>query len=80
MQSIPYQEMIGSLMYAAISTCPDIMYAVQTLSQHLEDPGPAHWTAAKRVLRYLKGTVHHGLTYHWKESDKIIPLGHSDAD
>ena len=56
MQKVPYREAIGSLMYAAIGTRPDITYAVTALSQYLQDPGRAHWEQAKRVIRYLKGT------------------------
>jgi hypothetical protein len=37
-----YQSMIGGLMYATICTCPDIVYAVMTLSQYLSNPGPEH--------------------------------------
>ena len=56
MEKVPYREAIGSLMYAAIGTRPDITFAVTALSQYLQDPGRAHWEQAKRVIRYLKGT------------------------
>ena len=46
-----YRSAIGSLMYAAIGTRPDISFAVQHLSQFMSNPGPAHWTAVKRVTR-----------------------------
>jgi hypothetical protein len=75
-----YRELIGSLMYAAISTRPEIMYPVQALSQHLVDPGETHWIAAKRVLRYLKGTMNSTLTYSWSDKARVAPLGHSDTD
>jgi len=58
-----YAAAIGSLMYAAIATRPDIAYAVQTLSQFTSNPSTAHWTAIKHVLRYLSGTRDHALTY-----------------
>ena len=58
-----YQNIIGSLMYAAITTRPDISFAVQTLSQFNMNPGPVHLTAAKCVLCYLKGTKHLGIKY-----------------
>jgi hypothetical protein len=63
MQKIPYREVIGSLMYAAIGTRPDITYAVTALSQYLQNPGRPHWEQAKRVIRYLKGTRDHELKY-----------------
>ena len=50
-------------MYAAIGTRPDIAYAVHTLAKFTRSPQPKHWTAIKRVLRYLKGTRTHTLSY-----------------
>ena len=51
-----YATAIGSLLYAAMGTRPDIAYAVHRLAQFTRSPQPKHWTAVKRVLRYLKGT------------------------
>lgn len=75
---IPYQAVVGSLMYAAIGTRPDIAFAVQTLSQFNSAHTAAHWTAAKHVLRYLKGTRTLSITYG-KTRDFVIK-GYSDAD
>jgi hypothetical protein len=47
MRDIPYQRAIGSLMYAATSTHPDIAFTVATLSQFMRNPGKAHWEASK---------------------------------
>ena len=66
MKKIPYQEAIGSLMYAAIATCPDIAFTVSTLSQFLNNLGELHWDMVKRVLRYLSGTKHHELSFRSK--------------
>ena len=60
---LPYRELVGSLMYAASGTRPDIAVAVMALCKYLGDPGAQHWTAAVRVLRYLAGTPDLGLTY-----------------
>lgn len=60
---VPYRELMGSLMYLAVSTRPDIAFAVSYLSQFNEDHDTTHWTAAKRVLRYLKGTLDLGLSF-----------------
>jgi transposase InsO family protein len=62
MQDVPYQRGIGSLMYAATSTRPDIAFAVAILSQFMRNPGRTHWEAAKHVMRYLKGSADLGLT------------------
>jgi hypothetical protein len=63
-----YQQIVGSLNYASISTRPDITYAVHILSLHLKNPGPNHLTAAKVVLRYLKGTKDVGLIFDGQQS------------
>ena len=62
MQNVPYQRAIGSLMYAATSTRPDIAFAVAILSQFMRNPGHTHWEAVKDVIRYLKGTADFQLT------------------
>lgn len=54
--AFPYRKLVGLLMYIAIGTRPDIALAVQKLSQYLDGFTLDHWAAAKRVLRYLKGT------------------------
>jgi hypothetical protein len=51
---------VGSLMYLT-NTRPDICFVVNTLSQHLEQPRQVHLVATKHILRYLKGTLDHGL-------------------
>ena len=58
-----YQSMLGSLMYAAIGTHPDIMYAIHCLSQFSITPGLAHLTALKHVYCYLNGMRDLGITF-----------------
>ncbi|GBE90151.1 hypothetical protein SCP_1801750 [Sparassis crispa] len=77
MKNIPYREAIGSLMYAALGTRPDIAYAVTALSQFMKNPGRPHWEAAKRVFRYLAGTRERWLTFG-ETTDGVE--GFSDAD
>lgn len=62
-RSFPYRELIGSLMYVTVCTRLDIAHAVGRLSQFNDRHGSMHWTAAKRVLRYLKGTSNLSLVY-----------------
>ena len=52
-----YQAVVGSLMYTALATGPDILYAVTALSRYNSRPFTRHMTAAKRVLQYLKSTA-----------------------
>lgn len=64
MARTPYAQLVGSLNYLSCCTRPDIAYAVTVLSRYSGE-GKAHkkhWEAAKRVLRYLKGTPTHGVT------------------
>lgn len=63
MKKIPYREAIGSLMYAAVGTRPDIAFAVSTLAQFSHNPGWPHWEAVKCVFRYLLGTKKLSLCY-----------------
>jgi hypothetical protein len=77
MKKVPYREAIGSLMYAAVATRPDISFAVSALLQFLENPGQLHWEAVKRVLRYLSGTKDHALTYG---NERHELLGFTDTD
>ena len=58
----PYRQLVGALQYCTL-TRPEIAYSVNQLCQHLHNPSTTHWTAAKRVLRYLTGSSDHGLQY-----------------
>ena len=73
-----YQSLIGSLMYLATCTRPDITFAVGMLARFCSKPNQSHWTAAKRVLRYLKSTCNYGIMFRKDESS--MPIGFSDAD
>jgi hypothetical protein len=58
-----YQEMVGTLMYSAVSCRPDIAHAVQKLSQAMQAPTQQDVLAAKRVFRYLAGAKDIGLIF-----------------
>ena len=64
-------------MYLAVATRPDIAHVVSALSQYNDRHTETHWSAAKRVLRYLQGTATHGLLYV-KDDEEI--KGFVDAD
>jgi hypothetical protein len=53
---IPYRSLVGSLMYLAVGTRPDISFAVARLCQFLDCYRRTHWNAAIHVVHYLKGT------------------------
>lgn len=58
-----YRMMVGSLMYASISTRPDITHAVGQAARHMQQPKQSHMVAAKRIFRYLSGARDHCLKY-----------------
>jgi hypothetical protein len=58
-----YQSLIGSLIFLAIWTRPDIAYAVNTLARYMTKPTQTLITAAKRVFKYLKGTMDLGIMF-----------------
>ena len=72
-----YREMIGSLMYLAVMTRPDISFAVSSLSQYLDAPRSTHLVAVKRIFCYLIGTKRLKLVLGGKIPDVV---GFSDAD
>jgi hypothetical protein len=72
-----YGSLIGSLLYLAVCTRPDIAQAVGALSRHTAHPTTVHWQAAKGIVRYLAGTSDLGITF--KGTDTSV-LGYTDAD
>ncbi|OWR48976.1 putative Copia protein [Danaus plexippus plexippus] len=74
----PYQQMIGSLMYLAVLTRPDIAFAVSFLSQFNNSYTKQHCSYVKRILRYLKLTKHYGLKFS-ADGNSVIE-GFVDAD
>jgi len=58
--STEYRRVIGALQYLGL-TRPDIAFAVNRLSQFMHKPTACHWTAAKRIIRYLKQTMFPGI-------------------
>lgn len=75
--SAPYRQAVGCLMFAAVVSRPDIMFAVSLVSRFVTDPKPIHWTAVKRIFRYLKGTMSEGIVYGGDKEDLIA---FSDSD
>lgn len=58
-----YQSAIGCLLYAARATCSDIAQAIGTLYQFCSKLNKSHWSAIKRVMRYLRETTDAVLVY-----------------
>lgn len=64
-------------MYAMMCTRPDICYDVCLVSRYQYNPGRRHWSAVKRILRYLKGTTDYFLCY---QGNDLTLMGYADAD
>ena len=77
MSKVPYASAIESSMYAMLCTRSDICFAVGKVSYYQSNPGPSHWKAVKRILRYLRGTIDHALCY---QGGDLRLTGYSDAD
>ena len=65
-------------MYLTATRPPDIMHVVSLVSRYMESPTEVHLHAAKRILRYLSGTIDYGLFY--KRGVKSGLFGFSDSD
>ena len=72
-----YRSFIGALQYCTL-TRPDISFVVNKLCQFMHHPTDAHWLAMKRLFRYLKGTLHYGITLHY--SLDISLSAYTDVD
>ena len=67
-----YRSIVGSLMYLAGATRPDVCFAVNLLSRYVANPGKAHWRALIHLLRYLRGTMDLGVDFCGHSSQGII--------
>ncbi|XP_017982353.1 PREDICTED: uncharacterized mitochondrial protein AtMg00810-like [Theobroma cacao] len=72
-----YRKLIGSLQYLSLTRL-DITYAINKLSQFMHSLTLTHWSSLKRILRYLKGTIHHGLHLNKQSSLKIYAFNDFD--
>lgn len=72
-----YRSIVGSLQYLSL-TRPDLAFAFNKVCQYMSHPTEDHWSAVKRILRYLKHTIHHGLLLHRTTTFSLQAF--SDAD
>uniref|UniRef100_A0AAV1U342 Polyprotein n=1 Tax=Peronospora matthiolae TaxID=2874970 RepID=A0AAV1U342_9STRA len=74
----PYRELVGVLMYIATCTRPDIAHAVGEVAKFFERYDKSHWTAAKRILKYLKTTQDLSIVFSGINKGELI--GFADAN
>jgi histone deacetylase 1/2 len=72
-----YRSIVGALQYATI-TRPDLSFAVNKVSQYMHAPTENHWSAVKRILRYIRGSINLGLFFHSSSTNTLH--AYSDAD
>lgn len=72
-----YKSIVGALQYATV-TRPEISFLVNKVCQYMHQPLENHWKCVKRILRYLKGTLQHGLVI--RNSANLALTGFCDAD
>ncbi|XP_070005273.1 secreted RxLR effector protein 161-like [Nicotiana sylvestris] len=72
-----YRGIIGSLLYLTASR-PDIVFSVGLCARFQSNPKESHLKAAKRILRYLKGTQN--LVLYYQSGDNFNLIGYADAD
>lgn len=77
--NFPYAQIIGSLQFAALTTRPDIAYAVNNAAQFKNHPTSANCNAVRRILKYLRGTADYRIPLGGQH-DSFILTAYADAD
>jgi hypothetical protein len=77
--STNYKQLVGSLMYL-LATRPDLAFSVCLVARFMERPTEMHVAGVKRILRYLKGTIDHGILYKKSVNDELQLKGWTDSD
>ncbi|GKB17034.1 ribonuclease H-like domain-containing protein [Tanacetum coccineum] len=72
-----YRSLAGALQYLTF-TRPDIFYVVQQVCLFMHDPREPHFSALKRILRYVRGTLYYGLQLYSSSTSSLV--AYSDAD
>ncbi|WVZ12067.1 hypothetical protein V8G54_016597 [Vigna mungo] len=80
MESVPFSNGIGSIMYGMVCTRPDVAHGVSVLSQFMVNPGPTHWEALKWMLRYIRGSLGTGLSFQNNFQGEGYIEGFVDSD
>ncbi|XP_074378475.1 secreted RxLR effector protein 161-like [Apium graveolens] len=73
-----FKSLVGGLRYL-VHTRPDIAFSVGIVNRFMEKPTTVHLNAAKRILRYIKGTLNFGLVYSTSSGNNVL-TGYSNSD
>jgi hypothetical protein len=72
-----FKQIVGSLMYL-IATRPDLMFVVNLIARFMEHHVDTNMMEAKRILRYIKGTLELGILY--RKGEQVDLIAYSDSD
>jgi hypothetical protein len=78
MVKVPYQQAVGSLMYAMLCTWSDLAYPISMVNQHMANPSLEHWITVKHIFQYLQGTLEFKLRFRGLPPQDWV--GYCDAD
>jgi len=76
MSKVSYVSAVGSIMYAMISTRPDVFYALSVYNRYQSDSCESHWTTVKNILKYLRKTKNVFLVYEGEK--ELVVTGYTD--
>jgi hypothetical protein len=74
-----YRRVIGCLHYL-LHSWSDLSFTVSVASRFMDRPTTMHQNALKKILCYLKGTIHFGMVYEKGDSADEVLIGFSDSD
>ncbi|KAF5459770.1 hypothetical protein F2P56_019690 [Juglans regia] len=72
-----FRSVVGSLQYLSL-TRPDISFSVNKVCQFMREPKLTHWTAVKRILRYLKHSINHGIFFPYTSNFSLHAYSNAD--
>jgi hypothetical protein len=78
MVKVPYQQAVGSLMYAMLCTQSDLAYPISVVSQHMANLSLKHWIVVNHIFQYLQGTLEFKLCFGRSPPQDLV--GYCDVD
>lgn len=75
---VPYRSLVGSLLFVAGNTRPDISFATSLMARFCEAPNHGHWEGLKQILKYLSQTIDYGLLIPASNTEQLCAFVDSD--
>lgn len=80
MKKITYSSVVGCTIYAIVCSRPDLTYGILVVNRFMANLGKHHWHAVKRMLRYLKRNIGHGILYGRTDKASNHVIGYLDSN